>query len=476
MARNAFWLSFCRVAADLLSFVFFAVISRVFGPTGIGEYSYAFAIGGFVALLATSGFEEFGIRQYARLTGGSRLEAWRSMLSALAVRLVFGLAALGVFLLLSGGERARISVVVELSIFLVGWGLAHALYVPAMASQSMVTPALTELGCRTTPVIVALVLLVAATPPLPVLLAALPIGSGVLVWMALRNAARHGAPLVPSRDCSAVMSVLWGSAPFAAAETLNQFYARTDLLLIVQLLGTGYAGLYATGIKFIEVGLLPLVLIGTAAYPVLSHSAGRQGPQFEELSRDLIRTLLFLAGWLAVGIAFVVPLLIVPLFGADFAPTRAYFPWFALLALAKGGEVALYRLLYAVRRQGSYFLSLCVGTVLMVTLNFVLVPRFALLGAVIAAIVSVLTVDCICAIVLHREVSTRVLAPLLVRLGVVLAVSTSLALLVRGVGGAGWLVASAAAISYPVCAFLAGLPPHPGRSKLFLPDALRPTQ
>jgi len=62
---NAFWLSFSRIAADLLSFVLFAVIARTFGPTGTGQYSYGFAVGTLVALISTSGFEDYGIRQYA---------------------------------------------------------------------------------------------------------------------------------------------------------------------------------------------------------------------------------------------------------------------------------------------------------------------------------------------------------------------------------------------------------------------------
>jgi O-antigen/teichoic acid export membrane protein len=63
---NAFWLSLCRISTDILSFVLFAVISRAFGPSGTGEYSYAFAIATLVALTSTAGFEDYGIRQYAR--------------------------------------------------------------------------------------------------------------------------------------------------------------------------------------------------------------------------------------------------------------------------------------------------------------------------------------------------------------------------------------------------------------------------
>lgn len=468
VARNALWLSCCRIAADVLSFIFFAALSRTFGPTGIGEYSYAFAIGGFVALLATSGYEEFGIRQYVQLSGERRVEAWRSLVLAQLVQLTLVLAATCGYLLLVSSHHARTSIMLELSIFLTGWCLSRTLFVPALAAESMTWPALSELGCRTAPILFALVLLLFTTAPsLPLLLLGFPVGAGVLVWIGMRSAAGYGAPFIPNGDGLAALRVAWGTAPFAASETLNQFYARTDLLLIAELLGTSSVGLYATGIKFIETGIVPLVLVGTAAYPVLSYNAGRRSEQFVDMSRDFLRTILFLSGWLAVGVGFVVPWVIVPVFGGDFAGTRAYLPWFAMLALVKGGEVALYRLLYSVRRQGSYLLSLCVGTALMVALNFMLIPRFGMLGAVIAAIASVTAVDCICASALRHEVRPRVLVPLLLRLGLALAGCAALTLLAEETLGTGWWIAVVAAVSFPVFGLLAGLLPHPRRSLLF---------
>jgi hypothetical protein len=50
------WLSVPRILADLLSFVFFAVLSRAFGPGGTGTCSYGFALATLSARLSISGF------------------------------------------------------------------------------------------------------------------------------------------------------------------------------------------------------------------------------------------------------------------------------------------------------------------------------------------------------------------------------------------------------------------------------------
>src|SRR5689334_2729763 len=104
ITANAFWLSACRIAADLLSFVLFAAISRAFGPAGAGEYSYAYAVAGFVAIVAASGLDEYGVREYARagLGEAARRALWRDLLAAQAARLALGLVLLVAYLALAG--------------------------------------------------------------------------------------------------------------------------------------------------------------------------------------------------------------------------------------------------------------------------------------------------------------------------------------------------------------------------------------
>ena len=328
---NAFWLSFCRIAADVLSFVLFAVISRIFGPAGTGEYSYAFAVATLVALTTTAGFEDYGIRQYAHAAEHERRQLWQDILSTQCVQLLIGAAALIIFLLSSAtSSHARI-VVLELSIYVVGWTVSRTFFIPALASQAMVRPALTDLTCRLTAILVALGLATAHTS-LPWLLAGFPIAGVTLAGLALRSATQHGAALRLARSWHGILSTWRGTSAFAGSEVLNQFYARADLLLIAYFLGNANVGLYATDIKFVEVGILPLVLLGTAAYPLLSTHAARDLGAFGHSARDFTRIVFFFSGWLAVGIYSLIPLLIVPLFGAKFAPSAALLPWFALFA------------------------------------------------------------------------------------------------------------------------------------------------
>ena len=464
---NAAWLALSRASTDALSFVLFAVIARSFGPAGSGEYSYAFALATLLALFTTSGLEEYGIRQYARTTGQERAQLWSDLLWTQGAQLLCGLIVFVLLALVGVFRPSRWLVVAELSLYLVGWMMARTLFIPAMAAQSMRVPALTDLACRLAAILAALALGLTLGPPLPWLLAGFPLAGLILLALAVRNAARQGAALRSVPHWPGIRATARQVAPFMGADLLGQFYARTDLLLIAYFLGDASVGLYATDVKFIEVGLLPMFLLGTAAYPLLSQYAVRDEQAFAHSGRDLVRIIFFCAGWLSVGIYCLVPLLIVPLFGGKFVPAAQLLPWIALLAIVKGVETALYRVLYAARRQTTYLFALSAGTVLIVILNVVLIPRFGLPGAIVAAAVSTACVDAICAARLAQPLAFGFLPVTLLRLLLALGGTAALLAAARWCAFGPWLTAVVGCVGFPLLGVLCGLMPDPRRSQLF---------
>jgi O-antigen/teichoic acid export membrane protein len=465
---NTLWLTFSRVLADVLSFLLFVAVSRDFGPAGTGQYSYAFAIGSLVAQAAASGFEEFGIREYVRSAAAARATLWSNILTTQCAQLAIALCGFAVFLLIDRGRSAPVAVLFELTVFQVAALVARTLFVPAMAAQAMRAPALLDLGCRVSAIVVALALLLLRTPlALPITLLSFPVAAVPLIALAYRNSVSHGATWRLDPRWSVLRETWQRTAHFAGSDALYQFYARTDLLLIAYFLGQERVGLYATDIKFVEVGTIPLVLLGTAVYPVLTAMADGPPAQFISAARDLCRVQLMLSGWLAVGISLLIPMLIVPLFGAEFAPAAQLLPWFSLLALVKGGEIALYRLLYSVRRQSLYFRALVAGTVVIAGLNVLLVPRIGVVGAVQAAVLSTACVVLISAAGLASRVPWRVFAGLLARLAAALSLTWALVVAAGTVGAAPWLRAVLGCCLFPAIAAMTGLVPNPGRSSLF---------
>jgi O-antigen/teichoic acid export membrane protein len=466
--RNTVWLSACRIAADLSGLVLFTVISRRFGPMGTGEYSYAFALGAFIAILATSGIEQYGVRQLACLKSArEKSDVWQSLLVTQSIQLSIGLVVLIAVMLVVGTARASPVVILELTIFLVGWGLSRTLYVPASAAQAMVGPAFTELACRLGGTLFALAMCLYKSIPLKIILAGFPIAGLVLVVLSLRNAKMHGARFGFHSRWREVIATVRGAVPFTVCEALGQFYMRVDLLLIVFLLGKANGGWYATDIKIVEVGLMPLVLLGTAAYPVLSRSAAHGAEEFAPLSRDFFRSVLFASGWLAVGLYCLAPLVLTRLLGSAFQPAGHLLPLFAVLAVFKGVEVVLYRLLYAVNRQNTYLGALAIGTAMIVALNYTLIPRFGATGAVFAVLSSSAVVNVVCAYALRHEISHSLFGKNVVRLAFVMGLTFLAVLGLRALDIGPWEVGIAGCVLFPLAALVSGLFPNPRKSPLF---------
>jgi len=303
--------------------------------------------------------------------------------------------------------------------------------------------------------------------PLAVILAGFPIAGLVLVVIALRNANRHGAKFGFHARWREVADTVRGAAPFTICEALGQFYMRVDLLLIVFLLGKANGGWYATDIKIVEVGLMPLVLLGTAAYPVLSRSAAHGVAEFAPLSRDFFRSVLFASGWLAVGLYCLAPLVLTRLLGNAFQPAGHLLPLFAIVAVFKGVEVVLYRLLYAVRKQNTYLGALAVGTALIVSLNYRLIPRFGATGAVFAVLLSSAVVNLVCAFALRHEIAHALFGKNVVRLAFVMGVTLLAVFGLKTLELGAWHVAIAGCVLFPLAALLSGLFPNPRKSPLF---------
>jgi len=468
VAKNALWLSICRCAADLSSVVLFALISRRLGPVAAGEYSYAFALGVFAAIIAASGLDQYGIRKFSQTPSSADQQAcWQGMLSAQALQLLCGIALLAILVLLLGSANANPLITLELAAFLICWALSRMLFVPATAHEAMVVPALIECACRSGASLSAGVLCLAGVESLPVMLLGFPAAGIVLVGAAVRNARHHGAQFNSFANWSDTRSIIRRALPLTVCDALGQFYIRADLLLIVQLLGSASAGWYATDLKMVEVGVMPLILLGTAAYPLLSRAVASSRGEFLKLSVEFIHTVLFMSGWLAVVMYCLLPLAIPALFGHRFQPAVGVLPIFSMLAVAKGLEIGLCRLLFATKRQNTYVAALIIGTSLIVALNLWLIPNFRMSGAVAAVVLGSVVVDLVAMRSLRSDLRPAMFLAALARLGLPLAATAIVFATLSATPLNDWSVAVIACLVFPALGSLSGLMPNPRRSLLF---------
>lgn len=390
--RNAVALLACRVGADLLNFLLFLVVSRRFGPEGMGEYGYAFALAGLVYYAATLGIEEYGIREHARLPAERKASLLPNLLGTQMCIAIVVIAVLIGYLLITRPTPHMLVIIASMTVYQLSAAFAATLFVPAMAQQHMLPPAFINLAGRGSAFVITGVLIWVFHWSLFAASVAFAGGGLLMLVLAAYSAVSFKARLRPNLSMQVVIEgarTLWS---FAAVGLLGQLLNRIGVIALSLQVGEAAAGIYTTGLKLVEVACLPLVFIGVAAYPRLCQ-AFADPAGFQRLSRQGVAIGVLLAAILAGCMYLAVPPLLVPVLGARFAGSETIIAAMAAIVLAQGIEIVIGRLMLAAHLNVARAVRITVGTIVCVALTVSLTPLFGI-GATIAALVcSYLLVD-----------------------------------------------------------------------------------
>ncbi|MDY6947879.1 MAG: oligosaccharide flippase family protein [Pseudomonadota bacterium] len=396
--RNALALLACRVGADLLNFLLFLVVSRRFGPEGMGEYGYGFALAGLVYYAATLGIDEYGVREYAILPAERKRTLISNLLGAQVCIAVVVIALLIGYLLITRPTPQMLTIIISMTIYQLGAAFSATLFVPAMAEQRMLPPAFINLLGRGSAFVVTGLLIWVFDWSLYAASAAFAAGGLLMLVLAVRSAASFEARLQPDLSRRVVLEgarTLWS---FAAVGLLGQLLNRIGVIALSLQVGEAAAGIYTTGLKLVEVACLPLVFIGVAAYPRLCQAfadpqAFTQRQGFQRLTRQAFTIGLLLALLLAVAMYLAVPPLLVPVLGERFGGSEAIIAAMAAIVLAQGIEIVLGRLMLSAKLNVARAVRITIGTLLCVLLTVVLTPLFGITATIAALVCSYLVVD-----------------------------------------------------------------------------------
>ena len=376
----------------LLNFLLFLVVSRRFGPEGMGQYGYGFALAGLVYYATTLGIDEYGVREYTRRAPTRRAQLIPDLLGTQLCIAIVVIAVLSVYLLITLPTPQMLFIIVAMTLYQLGAALSATLFVPAMAEQRMMPPALINLLGRGSAFVATGLLILLFDFSLYAASVAFAGGGLLMALLAFRSAASFKVGLQPNLSAQVVREcarTLWS---FAAVGLLGQLLNRIGVIALSLQVGETAAGIYTTGLKLVEVACLPLVFIGVAAYPRLCQAYARAAG-FRRLTGQGVLIGVLLAAVLAVTMYFAVPPLLVPVLGDRFAGSEAIIAAMAAIVFAQGIEIVLGRLMLAANLNVARALRITIGTLVCVLLTVTLTPAFGI-GATIAALVaSYLAVD-----------------------------------------------------------------------------------
>jgi O-antigen/teichoic acid export membrane protein len=386
MLRNASFLTVTRLAGDGLGFLFFILLSRRLGPEGIGQYAFGLAAALLVYSWMIFGLDDLSIRESARMAPQGRKQFLGQMLGVQMCLMAIVLVTFGGFFLLDWKARPMILVSLILSGYYIALGVAQVLFTPAFSQQQVLFQSLAEVLSRAGVMTVAIALLALGNVSLPLALLPFPLGGIVLVVCGLWSARHYNGGLSLSLSWKEIRGAVELAWPFGVAAILFTLQVRVSYLVLGTIGGSTATGIYASGIKFVETGVIPLNYLAMAAFPILSRAHAGRSDQFNMVVNRLFRVSLAGGALLSWFLVFVLPELIVPVFGPRFSSTRLMLPLVGVLGVILALDIPLNRVLIASGLQKLNVVFMLLGVLANTAVALLLVPIAGVFGAVAGTI------------------------------------------------------------------------------------------
>ena len=370
---------------------FAVVMIRVLQAEGVGSYTFAGVLIGYLDVVVGFGLGTLLTREVAR----DPSLAGRFLANALALRAGLWLVAAGAVALVVGpGEQLfGITPPLALTLWLLLFGLTPAILSGALsalfaARERMDRPALVTV--LTTLLKVGLGLAALAAGWGFVGLAAVSIVTNVLTALVLLAdyLRTFGAPrLAFDRGTAGWMAV--ASLPLMLNNLLNMAFFRLDVLLLKPLAGAVALGWYSTAYRFIDgLQIIPSSFV-LAVFPLLSRHAVGDRAELSRVTGLALRVLLSLALPIAVGTTLLAEPIVLLFAGPGFLPESAQalqvLIWYLPFSVANG---LLQYVLIALDRQRWIAPAFLLGVAFNVSANLLLIPSYGFLAAAVVTVLS----------------------------------------------------------------------------------------
>ena len=195
---------------------------------------------------------------------------------------------------------------------------------------------------------------------------------------------------------------------FLFAAVLVELYAQLDITMLGTICGETYVGYYTNVIKIIQIITIVITSIGSVLLP--RFSVFYYEKQTEELKKTVKKTvqyILFISIPCAVGVIFESESVVRIMFGEAFLPAVATMRILSpLIPIFAVGNIFGTQLLMALNQEKKLMMTVLIGAIVNVILNFLLIGRFQQNGAAAASVITYM----LSGLVLKNEIISEMLS------------------------------------------------------------------
>ena len=380
ITRNTFYLTASYVAQKILALVYFTLLARHFGASGLGQYVFALSFVTMFSIATDLGINTVITKETAKDPRWPQAHLGLVLL----LKIILALIAYGGLVLtinaLGYPDLTRHMVYLA-GIFMLMDSFTASFYAIFRGWQKIKYEGIGTVMQQSLLLIIGGAFLLLNFPLLYFI--------GIFLIASLANFTfaaillyRHGGLKLnfhPEKKLIVNLAVL--AAPFALAGIFTRIYAAADSVILSKISGDSAVGIYSSAYKLTFALQFIPIAFGASIFPAFSNYYHHSRDHLARTFDKAWRYLLVIALPIAAGSFVLAPEIIQLIYGSQFAaaalPLRVLMASLVLIFLFHPTS----SLLNACNRQSANTLNLGLAMAVNVLLNFLLIPKFSYLGA-----------------------------------------------------------------------------------------------
>lgn len=406
LAKNTALLTGASILQKAVAFIYFALIARMVGVESTGMYFLALAIVTTVAVFGDFGLTSVLIRDVAREQ--SRAKEFLKRMIGIKLLLIPLAVVMAVVLPMTLGYSPESTFLIRCAIpIMLADTLSLTFYGVLRGMQELRYESLGIFIGQSLTTIIGAAVLLGIGPSLPGLILALIIGStwnmGFSAYQLWR---RFGIDaFLPSWE--SMMPILRAAFPFFLAAIFVKIYSYVDSFTLKAVIGDSAVGFYSVAYKLTYAfQFLPLAFVG-ALYPKLA-SQSKDPVALKKTFLDAQWYLALLAAPIVFGIAALAPQIIWLTYGSAYNASVLPLTVLVFVLLPIFADFPVGSLLNSTGKQSTKTAIMGVTMVVNIASNFLLIPKFGVLGASIAGLLSFVTMFALGVFFVQRQLHVTV--------------------------------------------------------------------
>ncbi|SNB46606.1 flippase [Geobacter sp. DSM 9736] len=384
---NTGWLFADRIIRMGIGLLVSVWVARYLGPSQFGLLNFATAFVALFAAFSTLGLDGIVVRELVRHPDDRREILGSAIFLRLAGSLVTIVSAAGIISLLRQGEELPRLMVMIISI----GTLFQTLDVIDFWFQSRVLSKYTVMAKNGAFIIAAFLKAILILRGAPLIFFAwaalleLVLAAAGLVFFYRRNGGRIREWLVRGARCRSLLADSW---PLILSGLSIAVYMKIDLVMLGKMAGDQAVGIYSAATKMSEVWYFIPMAIVSSIFPSVIRAREKDESLYYRRMQRLFSFMAALSFSIAVPMTFLASLVVVPLFGEQYAaagPVLAVHIW-ASLFVFYGVAQSPWDLAENLTRLALFRMAF--GAIINVALNIILIPAYGVMGAAVATVIS----------------------------------------------------------------------------------------